>query len=242
LRLNRPERAGQKRCPIVDVALTSGGLHLKRQGIDMNKFVSVMAAAVTSVSMVGAAGATPISGIVEEGGPEGYYSGLVADHTFGDFSNSTNTPLLEAVDDFTIYGSVWHRSATDYQDGWTMDFGSGEYELDFSWQNVTDKDLDFVIRIISAGGTSSYTGLSSLSFFGYETAYDSGTWDASGYTFSGLWTIQIDPVYGQLPRGETMRWQLAATNVAPIPLPASALLLLGGLGGLALTRRRRNAA
>jgi hypothetical protein len=51
----------------------------------------------------------------------------------------------------------------------------------------------------------------------------------------------VDPIAFTQPPPETLNWQLTGT-VAPVPLPASGLLLLAGFGGLAALRRKRKAA
>ncbi len=70
------------------------------------------ATAAALLALAAMAGATPVSGIVEEGGPEGYYFAGTADHRFRDFSSATGAPLMELQGDTTFYGSVTHISPT----------------------------------------------------------------------------------------------------------------------------------
>lgn len=201
----------------------------------------IMISAIAVAGLTAAANATPVSGIVFEDGPSDYYmaGSLTPDHVFRDFSNGTNDPLLELTGDTTIYGSVTHRNDDQYADGFTIDFGTDFYTLDFAWQNTLDTPLDFRARIQNAGGTSDPGSLISSSILAIS---DIGSFAFGGYAFSGLWTFIVDPRLGQNDPRETMNWQLAMTDVAPVPLPAGAVLLLGALGGLAAMRRRKTAA
>ena len=49
------------------------------------------------------------------------------------------------------------------------------------------------------------------------------------------------PTAGKPPRSKTASWNITlSSDVAPVPLPAGGLLLVGALGGLAALRRRKS--
>jgi hypothetical protein len=79
--------------------------------------------------------------------------------------------------------------------------------------------------------------------FSNFTFQDSGNLTNAGF----LQTALVDSdVYGTQflvgTRGNHSAWKLHGIEVAPIPLPATGLLLLAGLGGLAVMRKRRAVA
>ncbi|MEL6690241.1 MAG: VPLPA-CTERM sorting domain-containing protein [Pseudomonadota bacterium] len=206
----------------------------------MNNTLKTLALCAGMSLIAGAAAAVPIAGNVGEGGPSGNYEGLPAADMFKDFSNGTGNPFLTPTDDFTIFGSVTNVGGGSYKDGWTMDFGEDGFDLLLTWQNVLKSALDFKLTIKADGGTSSGGGTQDKPTFD-TLGLGSGSYDiANGPlgTLYGTWTFKINPVNGDNPPTETMNWQLAGTSLAPVPLPASALLLLAGLGGLAAVRRK----
>ncbi|MFW2541560.1 VPLPA-CTERM sorting domain-containing protein [Primorskyibacter sp. 2E107] len=89
------------------------------------------------------------------------------------------------------------------------------------------------------GSCNLVTNQTSPAFASYNP--DTGT----AYTTIGAGTYYIGMYEGSSPTSGSLDFQIsegAFQNIAPVPLPAGGLLLVGALGGLAALRRRKKAA
>lgn len=182
----------------------------------MRTFWKGIAAAALGIAMT--AGASSATTVYYEGGGPGIQSDApTADFVLGDFGRNPARRVIEVNGDVSLYGGILHRSPTRYQDAWTFDFGAGSYSVVFEYFRTTRR----YNGELTVGGTNSYV------------LADAGTIDLGNLT--GQVTFLIDATAYGRPR-EKAHWNV---QVAAVPLPAGAALLLTGLGGLAIARRRR---
>lgn len=116
---------------------------------------------------------------------------------------------------------------------------SGEiWDIDGTSPSNTEQ---WTVSAYDAGGTQLDSILSPLGDSNGASSLDGREW---AFGFSGLGPIaRIDFDFeGSKQQGIGVAFDNLTFEPAPVPVPASALLLLGGLGGLAVARRRRKAA
>ncbi|AEI96528.1 VPLPA-CTERM sorting domain-containing protein [Roseobacter litoralis] len=137
----------------------------------------------------------------------------------GDFNSTVDDPTLEVVGDTRIWGGVAHRTNTTFFDSWTMDFGSTFYSGTFNYQ-ATSANFDAVLTV---GGAP----------FTFTTPPANGSIDIG--TLTGVVTFVLNPIAGSFGPNpdEVATWDL---ELSQVPLPASALLLIAGIGGLGAMR------
>jgi len=199
----------------------------------MKKLLSTFALC-TALTAGAASAATMVSGVIEEGPNVVLPSGPFYDNptVLGDFSNSTSSPDLYFTDDAWIFGRVYD----DYKDGFTIKADDYKFKLQISalgYHNVNQNTtpVSFGVKVNDDGTVI------------YNNALSYG--DTSVLNFSDLTgEIKVQLSAFSTPgtrNGDNVRWLVDIVDVQPVPLPASSLLLLGGLGGLAAMRRRKKA-
>jgi len=164
-------------------------------------------------------------------GPESLVLGLPCTdaNSFGDGPSSGNGETVEIA--FSGTGSAWilggvrGRDTNEFADNFIFQ-GSGVYNLTLELLGIFDGSLfdatwtqggDVVGDLVEVGNT-------------LTTTIDLGD--------DGLSLFSLDAAGGEYANGSFGQYKV---TVAAVPLPAGALLLLSGLGGLAFARRRKTA-
>jgi hypothetical protein len=191
-------------------------------------FTKTLLATAFALAASGATAATfnNVSGNVCEGGVRpapGVCNPGGGDLTIGDFDSNITDPTLNIVGDTHIFGGVAHRDTglARFQDNFTLNLGAKTYAATFNWQAVSANfDGEIVV-----GGTA----------YSFTTPPSSGSITIGNLTGDNIAFI-IDPIAGIFPDtpDEVGTWDL---ELSQVPLPASALLLIAGVGGLGALRR-----
>ena len=119
--------------------------------------------------------------------------------------------------------------------------GVGRYELSFFYsprtQDASTNGISFSLADAFGGGSMLTYG----EVTGPAGPYRVGAWTevVSGFTVTTAGLFNLD--FGATGRGDTLGGLIDNVSIAPVPLPAGALLLLTAIGGIAVARRR-NAA
>lgn len=176
------------------------------------------AAALGFVLSTGASSAATV--IYEGGGPGIQADAPTADQRLGDFGRNPARRVIEIAGDTSLYGGILHRNARQYQDAWTFDFGTGSYSVVFNYFRTT----------------RTYNGLLTVAGTDDYRLENEGTIDLGRLT--GEVTFLIDATAYGTPR-ERAHWNV---QIAAVPLPAGAVLLLSGIAGFAAMRGRKKNA
>lgn len=114
----------------------------------------------------------------------------------------------------------------------SLNSAAGSFGFSYTFDQVKDYTFDLA-------GTLNF----------YDDVYQYLYTYTYGYSCGSRWNRRTcyssSPVYGyrtQVVETGTLSGSLGVSAVSPVPLPASAVLLLGALGGLGLIRRRTVAA
>lgn len=189
---------------------------------------TLAAGAIMTATSVSAATFDGLSGMIAEG-PENLildaddtfvagtgYDDVTPGHVLGDFSNPVGDPSLSFSGAAWMFGFV----GNGYSDGFTIEALDYSYTLQIS---VIDGPLSMGIAVdgTNYGSYTDGSGMVQIDNLTGETTVSLASIGGS----SGLWLVDI----------------VNYNEISAVPLPASSLLLLAGLGGLGAMSRRKKA-
>ena len=185
--------------------------------------VAVMAVGVQAASFNWSTGSTKAWGI----GTADLTAGLAAGQTYT-AGGSTKKNADTMSNQLTSHSATWAYilTLTDASDPTKTDTLSGS--LTSASFNSRALNLNLSSDLVTAGKDLNY----SIVFTGTITDANSKTWDVTSDTISGSWHVN-DMGDIALSTAPASSWSTAA-----VPEPTSGLLMLVGLGALALRRRR----
>ena len=185
--------------------------------------VAAMAVSVQAASFNWSTGSTKAWGI----GTADLTAGLAAGQTYT-AGGSTKKNADTMSNQLTSHSATWAYilTLTDASDSTKTDTLSGS--LTSASFNSRALNLNLSSDLVTAGKDLNY----SIVFTGTITDANSKTWDVTSDTISGSWHVN-DMGDIALSTAPASSW-----STASVPEPTSGLLMLVGLGALALRRRR----
>jgi hypothetical protein len=164
----------------------------------------------------------------------------------GQGSNLASTGLALQRDGYGVRSALDKQTSDDEIS--SMKKGSEYLQLTFDWA-VKLTGASFLDLFIAANGDfeEGYAETDDGTIIAFSAAdlANSGGSRRAGYaggTFAGIITQSIKFYIGLGNDAQGVAdGALASVDIAPVPVPAAGLLMLGGLGGLAALRRRKTA-
>ena len=194
----------------------------------MKKLMLVLGVAAMAVSVQAASFNWSTGGVKAWGiGTADLTAGLAAGQTYT-AGGSTKKNADTMSNQITSHSATWAYilTLTDATDASKTTTLSGSLtSSSFASRSLT---LDLSDDLVTAGSDLNYT----VVFTGTITDANSKTWDVTSDTMSGSWHVN-DMGDIKLATAAPSTWSTAA-----VPEPTSGLLMLVGLGALALRRRR----
>ena len=199
----------------------------------MNKFLAKVGVAILALSTA-ASGATMTAGVATDF-DNGWATWIEYDpYAARGTKNDRDNPLNALGSNLDTFFEIGLGSTVTLQFGKQFAAnGTGTlFEVTFGNVSGWPESIDIFVGSISTGTFEFVRSMTNAEAAG------GGSFSFSGGPFDALQLVDTSNAIGNDTTGG---WDIAAARVSVVPLPAGGLLLLTGLGALALYRRRKQA-